>query len=387
MWLKNSATGEQLLVFDALDGLDYNCISTHTVDGNFLADTVILEKSTQGWCATDAVELCGNLDAPTVYTNAAGNLTASSATLNGYLNGLGAASAGNVSFQYATDAYYTGNGSSYSDETSPQSMSAIVPFSANLDSLPPGTTYHFRAKAVGSGTAYGHDLTFTTSTTPPEVTTNPASDVTTNSATLNGNVTSLGTATSVDVSFEWGLTESYGNETATQPMTLIDTFSANLGNLTPGATYHFSAKAVGNGTAYGGDMTFTTTNISIKGVTGEVSCAILPGASVNIYNGAQVVGSTTSDSNGNYTLTAPESGTYQIVVSKSGYRGNSTQEISITATGEYTLDFIGQTGLVPNAPNMSYALACVNHWLYPETPCGLTMSKVLEVINAWLYPL
>jgi hypothetical protein len=162
-----------------------------------------------------------------------------------------------------------------------------------------------------------------------------------------------------------------------------------LSSLTPGTTYHFRAKATGNDTAYGQDLTFQTAQnlYQIKGITGEVNCAILPAASVDLYSGAALVGSTTSDVNGNYELTAPQSGTYQVVISKSGFRGNSTQEISITATGEYALDFTGETGLVPNAPDMSYALACVNHWLYPVPPCGLTMSKVLQIVNAWLYPL
>ena len=474
MWLKNSATEEQSLVFE---GDDENCISTHTFDGNFLADTVILQKNTFGWCATDAVELCGTLayTPPEVTTDPASAITTNSATLNGNVTSLGTATSVDVSFKWGlTDSYGNetdpqtvaagsfsanldslvpdttyhykakaiGNGTaygndmtfttgtappevttdpasaittnsatlngnvtslgtatsvdvsfewgltqSYGNETTPQTVET-GPFNANLDSLIPDTTYHYKAKAVGNGTVYGQDMTFTTGTTPPEVTTDPASDVTTNSATLNGNLTSLGTATSVDVSFEWGLTQSYGNETTAQALEAIGLFSANLDSLAPGTTYHYKAKAVGNGTAYGQDMTFNTAQnlYQIKGVTGEVNCAILPAASVDLYSGAALVGNTTSDSNGNYTLTAPQSGTYQVVISKSGFRGNSTQGISITGTGEYTLDFTGETGLVPNAPDMSYALACINHWIVPKPPCDLTMSKVLEVINAWIIP-
>jgi hypothetical protein len=62
MWLKNSATGEQLLVYQASnDTFDTNCISTHNLDGSFLADTVILETCGWSWSATDAVQLCGNV--------------------------------------------------------------------------------------------------------------------------------------------------------------------------------------------------------------------------------------------------------------------------------------------------------------------------------------
>jgi len=45
----------------------------------------------------------------------------------------------------------------------------------------------------------------------PTVGTSAASDVTANSATLNGNLTSPGSATTVNVSFEYGRTTSYGS--------------------------------------------------------------------------------------------------------------------------------------------------------------------------------
>lgn len=93
---------------------------------------------------------------------------------------------------------------------------------------------------------------------PPTVTTDAASNVTSDSATLNGVLTSLGNASSVDVSFEWGLTTSYGSETTPQTMTATGAFSYSISGLDPDTTYHFRAKAVGNGTAFGDDVTFET---------------------------------------------------------------------------------------------------------------------------------
>jgi len=98
----------------------------------------------------------------------------------------------------------------------------------------------------------------TTIITPPSVTTNTASGITTTTATLNGNLTALGTATTVQVSFEWGLTTSYGNTTTPQPKTSTGSFNSSLTNLTSNTTYHFRAKAVGDGTAYGSDQQFST---------------------------------------------------------------------------------------------------------------------------------
>ena len=103
------------------------------------------------------------------------------------------------------------------------------------------------------------EMSFTTSTTPPTVTTSAATNLATTSATLNGSLGSLGTAASVNVSFEWGTTTSYGSETTAQSVTAIGAFTANLTGLTARTTYHFRAKAVGDGPAvYGDDMTFTT---------------------------------------------------------------------------------------------------------------------------------
>jgi hypothetical protein len=219
---------------------------------------------------------------------------------------------------------------------------------------------------------------------PPTVTTNAATDIGTTSATLNGYLDDMGTATSVQVSFQWGKTTGYGNETTAQTMSSTGPFSASLSTLAPDTTYHFRAKAVGDSTAYGDDMTFTT-GISITGITGEVNCNILPFAYVELRQGATVIDSTTSDAEGNFLLTAPAPGTYDIVVDKNGYRP-ITQQITISGAGTITMDFIGQTGLVPNAPSVQYVAQCSNHYLYPYGNCGLTVQKVAAVSNAYLYP-
>ena len=94
----------------------------------------------------------------------------------------------------------------------------------------------------------------------PEVTTNDATDVTSDSATLNGNLTSLGNYSWAYVSFEWGGNTTYGTETTPGNIT-TGPFSDNINSLSPNTTYHFRAKAIGNGTTtpvYGNDTTFTT---------------------------------------------------------------------------------------------------------------------------------
>ena len=134
-------------------------------------------------------------------------------------------------------------------------------FTAALTNLKAETTYHFRAKAVGDGTTYGSDKSFTTSSPTPVVATGTVSNITSIGGKISGNLTYKGSAASVTVSFEYGKTNSYGSTVAGIPATLTGTgaFVAYLTGLTPNQTYHFRAKAVGNGTVYGKDATFTTT--------------------------------------------------------------------------------------------------------------------------------
>jgi hypothetical protein len=111
-----------------------------------------------------------------------------------------------------------------------------------------------------SGAITELDLTVTMPVAPPTVTTNSATDIDNTTTTLNGILNDLGDTSLVDVSFEWGTTTGYGNETDTQAMTSTGPFSATLSGLAPNTTYHFRAKAVGEGTTYGIDRTFTTTS-------------------------------------------------------------------------------------------------------------------------------
>ena len=95
--------------------------------------------------------------------------------------------------------------------------------------------------------------------TPPSVVTVDATDIAEDVATLNGDLTSLGTGPSVDVSFQWWTdSSSYLKETAKQALTGTGAFSFVFTGLQPDTTYHFRAKAVGDGTDYGSAQSFKT---------------------------------------------------------------------------------------------------------------------------------
>jgi len=128
----------------------------------------------------------------------------------------------------------------------------------------------------------------------------------------------------------------------------------------------------------------------ITGVTGEVNCDSLDGVNVQLFDadGVTPIGSpATSDGSGNYVLPVPAAGIYDVVASKAGFR-NETQTNVVVEVGVNILDFRGDTGLVPNEPDASYAMDCVHNWLFPpSTECGLSAEKAMDVIHAWLFPI
>jgi hypothetical protein len=101
------------------------------------------------------------------------------------------------------------------------------------------------------------------------------------------------------------------------------------------------------------------------------------------------IGQVVSDQDGHYEIMATATGEYTLSAHKDGFR-DRTQTINVAGLGPdfaVTCNFQGNYGLIPNAPDMQYAFACINLWLYPPNPdIGLTMRTALAVINAWLYP-
>ncbi len=196
----------------------------------------------------------GGGGAPSVTTGSASGVTANAATLSGNLASLGSAASATVSFQWGTAS------GSYVNATTGSVMNTAASFQATVTGLAPVTTYYFRAMATGAITSYGAEGSFTTGQagTPPSVTTTGAINVTATSATLQGTFNSLGSAPSVDISFQWGTASgSYINHTAPTTMGTTAAFQANLTGLLSGTRYYFRAMAVGNGTSYGAEMSFT----------------------------------------------------------------------------------------------------------------------------------
>ena len=188
---------------------------------------------------------------PTVTTGAATNIAQTTATLNGTINNPDNVTITAKGFEWKataggtyTPVTVTGNNLTY-----------------DLTNLTANTGYTYKAFITFNGTTvYGDEVTFTTleqgQLTEPSATTNPATNVTQTTATLNGAITNPDNVTITAQGFEWkaASASSYTVLNATG-----STMSSTLNNLTANTNYTYRAfVTTANGTHYGSDVTFTT---------------------------------------------------------------------------------------------------------------------------------
>jgi len=159
-------------------------------------------------------------------------------------------------------AYSTKNNPSLSDTVLRMGAPKVGPFSAEIKNLKRNTTYFFRG-FIKEGNDYIYDKvrSVTIVAILPEATSKPASSIAETTVTLNGSTNPNGSTTTV--SFEYGLTTTYGTTIASTTSTLtgstVTDVSSSLTSLTPNTTYHFRVKATNAaGTANGEDLTFIT---------------------------------------------------------------------------------------------------------------------------------
>jgi len=251
----------------------------------------------------------------------------------------------------------------------------------------------------------------------PTVTTSAATAITENSATLNGNLNSIGSASPVSVSFEWGLTAAYGNETAPQAMGSPGAFEFDLVGLLPDTTYYFRAKVTGSVTVYGGELSFTTLTSSLNPdfeayprsgdapleVTFDptwTAGGVAPYVKAEWdFDGDGVIDLTIADPTGVDTM-LPVTYTYL-------YAGTYTVSLTITDSSEpplvYTetkigyitvegevvdiLDYYRAYSGNPNVVDTQDLLKAANDWAHDVVPPGFTepisTTQLLALANEW----
>jgi hypothetical protein len=209
-------------------------------------------------------KLDSNLSAspPTVLTGYATNVKINSATLDGSVNANGLSTT--VWFEYDTTS------GSYNNTSSTQSVSGTntTIVSIDISGLSSETTYYYRIVAQSSsGTSYGNERSFETTldtTKSPLVTTDSATNVTSNAATLNGTVNANGLET--HAWFEYSTTSgTYSNVSSTQNVSGSSetTVSIDISGLYSATKYYYRITAQNHsGTSYGNEKSFTTSDAS-----------------------------------------------------------------------------------------------------------------------------
>jgi uncharacterized protein (TIGR02145 family) len=228
---------------------------------------------------------------PTLTTAAVTSITLTTAVSGGNItaDGGGAITARGVC--WATTAAPTIANSKTTDGT------GTGVFTSNLSGLLPGTTYYVRSYAINSaGTAYGNELSFTTTATIPTLTTTAVTSITLTTAASGGNITSNGGAAVTARGVCWATT---ANPTIAGSFTTDGTgsgsFTSNITGLLPGTTYHVRAYATNSaGTAYGSDVPFTTSSLAVPTLT---TTAVTSIAATTAVSGGNI----TSDGGGAVT--------------------------------------------------------------------------------------
>ncbi len=140
-------------------------------------------------------------------------------------------------------------------------------FTSLIEGLSGNTTFYVRAYAINTaGTAYGNQVTFTTSAPSafvPELTTTAGSSVTATTAQSGGNITSDKGLSITSRGVCWSISPSptIAGDT-TRNGSGSGSFTSNLTGLTPNTRYYIRAYAINSqGTGYGDEVSITTQNV------------------------------------------------------------------------------------------------------------------------------
>jgi uncharacterized protein (TIGR02145 family) len=240
---------------------------------------------------------------PIVTTDAVTNITSSSAT-----------SGGEIVTQYSLISYglcwSTDANPTVDDNHTIDSLHFNSSFLIYIKGLKGSTKYFVRAYATNtSGVGYGNELSFTTQPASiPELTTVVASNITSTSITSGGNITYDGGATITASGVCWSTsTNPTITNNKTTDGTKIGEFISPVAGLAPLTTFYLRAYATNNiGTAYGNEVSFTTTSAStsITDIDGNVYSAVTIGnqewLQQNLktvrYNNGDLIGTTSTAS-------------------------------------------------------------------------------------------
>lgn len=219
----------------------------NTTDREYIAATF-------DWVITDGgIDSGCPVELPVVLTQAADSMK-TAATLNAWLLYDGNSAVSATGFKW-------GQQPDLGDAQDAAGSATSGAFEAELTGLDIETKYYFTAYATNSeGTTYGDTLSFTTTTYPPVVLSDPATDLNHFAGTIHGKVTDDGGYAISATGIKWGLQADLSGAADTiLTMAADSTFATALTGLEENTTYYFSAYATNaKGTNFGDTLSFTT---------------------------------------------------------------------------------------------------------------------------------
>lgn len=242
-------------------------------------------------------------------------------------------------------------------------------FTCNITGLSASTMYYVRAYAINSeGVAYSAQKYFTTSSgggnaTTPTVTTSTPSNITTNSATCGGNVTSDGGANVTARGVCWSTSQNPTiSGSHTTDGTGMGTFTSSITGLAENTTYYVRAYATNSkGTSYGSSFSFTTLSgstattptVTTSAPSGITTNSATCGGNVTSDGGATVTQrgvcySTSQNPTTSNSTVANGSGTGSFTCSLTGLSQNTTYYVRAYATNSQGTAYGAQMSFTTN---------------------------------------
>ena len=197
----------------------------------------------------------------TVTTGAITNISTSSASVSGRITSTGNSTITSYGHVWSTSATPTLENGKYSDFGE---ATQTKDFTTDMSGLSENTTYYVRTYAKNeAGISYGDVVSFKTKQTPVKatVTTGSITNISTNSASVSGRITSTGNSTVTNYGHVWSTSTTPTLEngkysdfgTTTQPKD----FSTDMSGLSENTTYYVRTYAKNEaGISYGNTVTF-----------------------------------------------------------------------------------------------------------------------------------
>jgi hypothetical protein len=234
--------GSSSAILDCGQKYQYRAFATNAFDTGYGARSTFTTQA----CSTATP----TPQAPALNQPTASPITATSERLSGDIKSSTGSNITERGFDYGPS-----NGTTtYNKTIQDTGTFGIGPYSKDIIDLTCGTQYNYRSFATNaSGRTNGSMFTFNTgfcpsstpvTPVPPSISTPTASAVSAASATLNGNITSIGSSNVTSRGFNYGLTSAYGT-TSIESAASFSTgaFSLNISGLTCEKKYYFNSFA------------------------------------------------------------------------------------------------------------------------------------------------